>query len=451
VSLTARSSYDSGLVLRAVSIRLAGAVIVIVAVGIVYHQAALSYFFNDDFQWLQRAREFRAANLLDLARYDHFYRPIIEIYFYLGQRLFGCTAWPFHAMSVAIHFTNTLLLFLFARALFRSGFVAFLTAMFFCVQPAYVEAVAWVGAITDLLPACWYLLALWTHLLFLERGGVRFYAASVAAFAACLLTHESSATLLPMMIALEATLASERRLPALSEVEGPGPRQSASERAARYAPLALLLVGYLALAYVVNSRSYLIREGHYALGWHAVPHVLEYIVSLYVGQRTVVTYVLIGIVTGLLLWRGTPRMRFAVLWIFMTLAPVAFFTWGNASRYTYMPAAGFALLLAEMLAACESVVAAWWTPKAARAGTLVLASAIAVRYGLFAKKEADIFRERTRPYERLVAAIGSANSSHASAGIVYVDREDAEAVPALYLDSAARTARCAGDVRVVIR
>ena len=443
MSLTARSSYDSRLMLRAVSIRLAGAVTVIVAVGIVYHQAALSYFFNDDFQWLQRAREFRAANLLDLARYDHFYRPIIEIYFYLGQRLFGCTAWPFHAMSLAIHLINTLLLFLLASALSRSGFVAFLAAMFFCVQPAYVEAVAWVGAITDLLPACWYLLALWTHLRFLERGGARFYAASIAAFAACLLTHESSATLLPMMIALEATLASERRLPVA--------RRSASDRAARYAPLALLLIGYLALAYVVNSRSYLIREGHYALGWHAVPHVLEYIVSLYVGQRTVVTYVLIGIVTGLLLWRGTPRMRFAVLWIFMTLAPVAFFTWGNASRYAYVPAAGFALLLAEMLAACESVVAAWWTPRAARAGTLVLASAIAVRYGLFAKKEADIFRERTRPYERLVAAISSANSSHPSAGVVYVDREDAEAVPALYLDSAARTARCAGDVRVVIR
>lgn len=429
--------------LRAVSIRIAGAAAVIVAVGIVYHQATLSYFFNDDFQWLQRAREFRAANLFDLARYDHFYRPIIEIYFYVGQRLFGCAAWPFHAMSVAIHLINTLLLCLLASALSRSGFVAFLTAMFFCVQPAYVEAVAWVGAITDLLPACWYLLALWTHLLFLERGGARFYAASIAAFAACLLTHESSATLLPMMIALEATLGSERRLQAA--------RETASDRAARYAPFAVLLIGYLALEYVVNSRSYLIQEGHYAFGWHAVPHVLEYIVSLYVGQRTVMTYVLIGIVTGLLVWRGTPRMRFLVLWIFLTLAPVAFFTWGNASRYAYLPAAGFALLLAEILAACESVVAAWWTPHAARAATLVLASAIAVRYGLFAKKEADIFRERTRPYERLVAAVSSANSSHPSAAVVYVDREDAEAVPTLYLDPAARAARCAGDVRVVIR
>jgi len=49
------------------------------------------------------------------------------------------------------------------------------SALFFAVQPGFVEAVAWVGAITDLLPALWYLLTLWMHLL-------------------------------PMMIALEATL-----------------------------------------------------------------------------------------------------------------------------------------------------------------------------------------------------------------------------------------------------
>ena len=57
------------------------------------------------------------ANLLRLEQYDHFYRPIIEIYFYLGRAVFGCDARPFHIVSVAIHLLNTLVLFQLARAL----------------------------------------------------------------------------------------------------------------------------------------------------------------------------------------------------------------------------------------------------------------------------------------------------------------------------------------------
>src|SRR4029077_7525245 len=150
---------------------------------------------------------------LHLSRYDHFYRPIVEIYFYLGDRLFGCAAFPFHLASLGIHLINTLVLYLFARALTGNRFFAALTAMLFCVQDGYVEAVAWVGAITDLLPSLWYLLAMWLHLLFLVRRRVWFYAGSLAAFTACLLTHESSATLLAMMLALEVPLIAETRAP----------------------------------------------------------------------------------------------------------------------------------------------------------------------------------------------------------------------------------------------
>lgn len=443
MSATARSSYDSRVTLRAASIKVSGAAAVIAAVGIVYQQAALSYFFNDDFQWLQRAREFRLIDLFDLARYDHFYRPVIEIYFSLGRRLFGCAARPFHVASVAIHLINTLLLFEFAASLSRRRVFAFLTAVFFAVQPAYVEAVAWVAAITDLLPATWYLLTLWMHLLFLERGGARLRAASIGAFTLCLLTHESSATLLPMLVALEWSVASEGRLPAT--------RRSAADRIARYAPFVALLAGYLAIEYVVNSRSYLIREGHYAFGWHAVSHIFQYIVSLFVGIRTTATYVAIAAVTAMLLWRGTPRIRFFVAWIYVTLAPASFFTWGNASRYMYLPAAGFALLLAAAIVALEQMAKTRTNPRAARAVAVVVAATLAIRYAVFAKREADLFRGRTRPYERLAAAVAGSNSSRPSAAVVYVDRVLAESVPDSYLDPAAAAARCGGDVRVLIQ
>jgi len=421
----------------------AGAFALTAAVVVVYRPALGSYFFNDDFQWHERARTFDAANLLDLSRYDHFYRPIVEIYFYLGERLFGCAALPFHLVSLGIHLINTLVLYLFARALTGNRFAAALTAMLFCVQDGYVEAVAWVAAITDLLPSLWYLLAMWLHLLFLQRARFVFYVGTMAAFIACALTHESSATLLAMMLALEATLITERHAPVDAK--------SIAGRALWYVPFAALLASSLAITYVVNSRSYLIREGHYRFGWHAVPHALQYILSLYIGPRIVASYVAIVLVTAALLWRGTPRARFFVAWIFVTIAPYSFFTWGNVSRYLYLPAAGFALLLADLIVQAEIVAGTWIPRRMARAAAAALGCALAVRFAVFAEKSTMSFRERTRPYERLVAAARNANPAVAPGGSAYVDAADLEDIPEMYRNVAASAAYCRSDIHIVAR
>jgi hypothetical protein len=421
----------------------AGALALTAAVVVIYRPALASYFFNDDFQWLESARTFDPANLLHLGRYDHFYRPIIEIYFYLGERLFGCAALPFHLVSLGIHLTNTLVLYLFARALTGNRFFAALTATLFCVQDGYVEAVAWVGAITDLLPALWYLVAMGLHQLFLRRRHVWCYAGTLAAFTACLLTHESSATLLALMLALEATI--------IAETRAPMDATSIRRRALWYVPFAVLLAGSLAITYVVNSRSYLIQEGHYRFGWHAVPHTLQYIISLYIGPRVVASYVAVILVTAVLLWRGRPRTRFFVAWIFVTIAPASFFTWGNASRYLYLPAAGFALLLADLIVQAEIVARTWIPRRMARAAAIAVAGALAVRFAVFAEKSTISFRERTRPYERLVEAIRRENPAVASGGSAHVDAADLEDIPEMYRHVAASAAFCKPNIHLVVR
>src|SRR5437660_10564257 len=135
-----------------------GAAALATVVVVIYRDAFRSYFFNDDFQWLQGARTFAAVSLLHIERYNQFYRPVIETYFFVGRRIFGCDAFSFHVASVAVHLFNTALLYAFARALTRNAAFAGTTALFFAVQPGYVQAVVWIAAITDLLPALWYLL-----------------------------------------------------------------------------------------------------------------------------------------------------------------------------------------------------------------------------------------------------------------------------------------------------
>jgi len=241
------------------------ALLITTAVVLVYRQATFAYFLEDDFHWLAGARRFEWGQLVNLDRYDHFYRPIIEIYFFLGARLFGCAALPFHLASVGLHLLNTGVLFLFARRLSGSLLSASLAVILFVVQSGYAEAVAWVAAITDLLPAFWYLLTLLLHLRFLQTGRWWAYGAAMATFTACLLTHETAATLLPLMLALDALLMLE------------GSRDRTVSRPAawlvRYAPFAVLLMLFLVVSFIVNSRSYLVRDGYYALGWHAIPRI----------------------------------------------------------------------------------------------------------------------------------------------------------------------------------
>src|SRR5712691_2237298 len=116
----------------------AGGLLIVAAVAVIYRAAIVSFLFNDDFNWFDEARRFAFANLFHLDRYNHFYR------------------------------LNTLILYLFARELTGGRWFAFLAALFFCTQPGYFEAVAWIAAITDLLPGLWYLLTLWLYLRYLH-------------------------------------------------------------------------------------------------------------------------------------------------------------------------------------------------------------------------------------------------------------------------------------------
>jgi len=424
-------------------ILLLGAVIIAASVVVIYNRAAASYFVEDDFHWLAQTQVFNPVNLLDLHRYSHFYRPVIEVYFYAGLSAFGCDATSFHVASIVIHLLATLVLFLFARAVSESDTFGLLSAAFFAVQPGYTDAVAWVGAITDLLPALFYLLTLWLHLLFLRHGGLFRYAGVLAAFTLCHLTHESAATLLPMMAAVELTFAAEGNLRArLALVARHWPR---------YAPFAVLLAAYLVLAYVVNSRSYLVSEGYYAFGWHALPNIFNYVIGLYIGRRVLLDYTFIGTAIVVLIWWGSPRLRFFVLWIVLTLMPVAFFTWGNQSRYLYLPAAGFAMLLADLVLTAGASLARWMRQPAAKTVAVALVAALAIRFGVFAKKGADSFPQRTAPYERFVSELRRANPAARAGDTVYVDRRFAEGVPELYRVAAARVGLCLPEIRLQLR
>ncbi|MEP7117735.1 MAG: hypothetical protein ABI880_09140, partial [Acidobacteriota bacterium] len=193
-----------------------------------------------------------------------------------------------------------------------------------------------------------------------------------------------------------------------------------------------------------------VRDGHYTFGWHAVRNIFDYLAWLYVGRRRLAWHAGVALVVVTIAWRGTPRMRFFLLWLLVTMLPVSFFTWGTASRYLYVPAAGFALLAADLVMHGAALASHRLSPRAVRLITALLVVFLVGRFATFATGGVHDFRERTEPYARLIAAVRRAAPSAAAAGTVRLSPADVANVPAIYLDPAAETALCAADIHVIV-
>ena len=322
---------------------------------------------------------------------NHFYRPVIDAYFGIATPAFGGSPVLFHLANVVLHAANGLLVFAFANRISRSLTFGFLSALFFVVQPAHIDAVAWVGALAEPLSVCFGLAALLGLLEFRATDRRRWQVLSVAAFSLALLTHESAVMFLPLLVLAAHFFARDGHA---------GARRQAWRWARPFVPYALAAAAYLAIDLWINSRNYVVSEGHYAIGLHAASNALDYIVALYVGRRDAANYILVAAGLPLLLLRGSPRVRFAVCWTVLAMAPFLFFTWGNASRYLYFPAIGFAMLLSEGVMSLGRLPALERRQRLRVAAIVLLAGAVAVRFMVFAVQNVEAFAARTETYRR---------------------------------------------------
>jgi hypothetical protein len=278
----------------------------------------------------------------------------------------GC----YHVLSLAVHLLSVGFVFALGRTLFRDLRIAVLGTAMFALEPAYVQAVAWVAAIPDLLGACLFLASLLTVAQSWKAttGRIVIELGAVVLFGAALFAHESAIVALAVVPIMWYHF---------------GPSDWAKRR--------VLLVGapvaaaaFALTTVLVYRRSYLFTESHYALGPHMLRHGFDYIVELYVGPGSWFAYSACAVALVLLLM-ATPVTRFSALWLLVTLTPYLGFTWGNVSRYHYVPAVGFTWAVAAALTAGSDWFAARFSRYrvGVRVAYLVLAIFLTLRFARF--------------------------------------------------------------------
>jgi tetratricopeptide (TPR) repeat protein len=344
-----------------------------------YARALGGGFVLDDQSAIRDNPIVRRGELAQILRTDYWagfhrdhsglYRPLSVWTFALNYHLAGPVPFSYHLVNILLHGAVAGLLYLVWRRLLGKEGLAWWAALLFALHPALSEAVAGLVGRADLLAALFALLALHQHL---GAGAKRWrHLGAGAALLAALLSKES-AIALPALFLL-ADLFQYR-----------GFLQKCYWRAhlyyagvtlfylgARYLVLGELFVGQIdpfdnplaGLEPPLRWANALLVLGRY-LGLLALPHHLcpDYsfaalpLASVW-SLPTLLLALTLPAVLGLLwwaAWRTLPTAAVGLGWLLVCLLPVANLLFpigtGMAERLLYLPAAGFALALATLLA-----------------------------------------------------------------------------------------------------
>jgi len=328
--------------------------------------------FTTDF-WANAYPDERRAGLR-----TNVYRPLVSLSLMLSWRLHGPKPLGYHVENLVLHLLCVLLVFLvWARASGEHAAAAWAAAIY-AVLPVHTEAVAWISGRADLLTTACSLGALWCWLLARRARGLRdtaWLAAACTLYGAALLCKEAAAVLPALVLVWEGMAA-----------PGDVPWSRRLLRLGWLVVVAFLYLGVRGLA-LGGGRSGLellapsaallqsLPAAATYLSWVLLPHTLTVARTWVPPSVTIQMLVLLAVAAAavalVLARRRSPQPRlFGLVWFVVAIAPpvaITLLSGDMAERYTYLPAAGIAWWLGQVI---QRFLATWTGSKLLARGLL---------------------------------------------------------------------------------
>ena len=283
---------------------------------------------------------------------SYYYRPIIELSFWLDNRLWGMEASAMHLENILLHIANTLLIFYLARRIFSDDdvpLIPLLAALLFALHPVNVEAVAWIAGRTDLLLAVFVLASLIYWLRWLATPRWQDITFALLLFGAALLTKETALAFGAVIVLFVMIWSGAATL-----------RQRILAAGIMVLPVALLVIITLIFKnetsgldrFLAGTNLHMwqgIRDGMVAFGFYVKKLIVPYPLNFAIYQVHF-AYALVTLALFPLLWLLVRRHRLASIFFISSLllilpavlVAVTQIAWTPlAERYLYIPSAFF--------------------------------------------------------------------------------------------------------------
>lgn len=346
----------------------------VLACVLIYAQTAGHGFINyDDPNYLlNNTRVNRGLTVEGLlwafTSFDFYYwQPLTWISHMVDCQLFGLNAGPHHAMSLALHAANVVLLFLVLLRMTGAPGCSAFAAGLFGLHPLRVESVAWAAERKDVLSGLFWMLTLLAYSHYARQPERRRFLLVFAAFLGAVMSKPSVVTLPFVLLLLDAWPL--RRIESLVDLK---------ERVKEKLPLFAIIAGASLLTFVGQDRMgatvSLKALPFWFRIWNAIVSYVDYLamtvrpVNLGVlypyskisGAEMASALLLLLAISGFVVWRRrtSPYLVTGWFWYVGALVPMIGLAQtgvqARADRFTYLPSIGLAIVVSWGLAEIAS-------------------------------------------------------------------------------------------------
>ncbi len=391
------------------------------------------------------------------------WHPMTWLSHMLDCQIYGLNAGGHHLTSLLFHIVNALLVFLVfkraTKAFWQSAFVAAL----FALHPLHVESVAWVAERKDVLSAFFWMLTLWTYVLYVERPGLAGYLLVFLFFVLGLMAKPMLVTLPFVLLLMDYWPL--KRFKCFQSNCGVDKLQSCRPMAPGYygsfTLLALEKAPLFVLATVSCAATFLVQQAGGAVKSldvfplpirfaNALVSYVIYIRKFILPLDLAVFYphpgmppiwlvavcLVLLFAVSVLVFRHRHRSPYLVtgwLWYVGTLAPVIGIVQAGAQsmadRYTYIPLIGLFVIIAWGV----NDLAARWTYR--RFVLIISASGILTAFTICTWSQVRYWRNSITLFEHAVAVTSNNNLAHYNLGNALVKQGKLDEGIANYLEA----------------
>ena len=351
-----------------------------------------------------------------------YWQPLTWLSHMANWELFGPAAAGHHAVSLAYHIANTVLVFLLLERTTRASWRSALVAALFGIHPLRIESVAWAAELKDVLSTFLWLLTTHAYVSWTRRPNVGRYLLMLLGLALGLMAK-------PMLVTLPFTLLLLDWWP-LGRLRTAG---DVWPRIREKLPLVPLVAALAVITVAVQRGTATLSSLETYPVWvrvaNAIVSYVDYLVMtiwprnlavLYVHPGTTIpiwkvagsALVLIGIsLVALIARRSRPSLLVGWLWYLGTLLPVIGLVQAGeqamADRFTYVPLLGIFIAVAWALPPWPVLVPA--------------AAAAVVAYALVTRAQLPVWQNATTLFSQALAVDPDNAAAHLNLGIALAE------------------------------